>query len=49
MSQFSRGDDVVVEFGGLGHQGEVISQSAGYVTPRMTAWLFRQLNLWPTR
>ena len=35
--KFSRGDDVIVEFGGLDHQGEVISQSAGYVMVKMIA------------
>lgn len=35
--RFERGDDVIVEFGGLEHQGEVISQSAGYVMVKMIA------------
>jgi hypothetical protein len=35
MSKFKRGDDVLVDFGGLVHRGEVISQSAGYVMARI--------------
>lgn len=35
--KFNRGDDVLVDFGGLEHKGEVISQSAGYVMARILA------------
>lgn len=35
--KYGKGDDVIVEFGGLEHQGEVISHSAGYVMVRILA------------
>lgn len=31
MTLFKAGDDVIVDFGGLDHQGEVINQRSGYV------------------
>lgn len=37
MSPFKPGDDVIVDFGGLDHPGEVISQSSGYVMVRILA------------
>lgn len=37
MKNFKSGDDVIVDFGGLDHQGEVISQSSGYVMVRILA------------
>lgn len=33
--KFQPGDDVIVDFGGLEHQGEVIRQSSGYVMVRV--------------
>lgn len=35
--KYERGDDVIVDFGGLDHEGEVISHSAGYVMVKMIA------------
>lgn len=35
MSPFKSGDDVIVDFGGLEHPGQVISQSSGYVMVRI--------------
>ncbi len=35
--KFQRGDDVIVDFGGIDHQGEVVQHSAGYVMVRMIA------------
>lgn len=37
MTKFSVGDDVIVDFGGLEHPGEVISQSSGYVMVKILA------------
>ena len=37
MTKFSAGDDVIVDFGGLEHVGEVIHQSSGYVMVRITS------------
>lgn len=37
MTKFDRGDDVIVDFGGLEHQGEVISQHSGYVMVKILA------------
>lgn len=31
MTKFQPGDDVIVDFGGLEHPGEVLHQSSGYV------------------
>lgn len=33
--QFRRGDDVLVDFAGVEHRGEVISQNSGYVMARI--------------
>ena len=33
--KFEPGDDVIVDFGGLDHVGEVMSQSSGYVLVRI--------------
>jgi len=33
--KFTAGDDVVVDFAGIQHQGEVIEQRSGYVMVRI--------------
>ena len=35
--KFARGQDVIVDFGGLDHPGEVIQQNAGYVMVKILA------------
>jgi hypothetical protein len=35
--KFKQGDDVVVDFAGIKHQGEVIEQRSGYVMVRIIA------------
>lgn len=37
MTKFTAGDDVIVNFGDIDHEGEVIEQRSGYVMVRIIA------------